>query len=771
MVDVSAKRVLVIGNIEDSVGFIESYCSKKGMECNSIEEGELGEISQGPGYDLYILGLDLTNTEGIYTIEKLAQQEVNNPVILLSSDAGKLTNSAVHFAEREGLTISGVIAPSITEERLSDLFQQALEPQLDETSNIVNEKLACCDLQKEILDGNFSFLYQPQLNLVTKDIVGVECLSRLHTSELGSVSPMEFIPELERKNLITDFTLFMVKASLSELKNICRKKPDLKVAFNISPLSLNNDFFSQVCEIISKSDIEFRNIVLELQEPEAFNLDDGFEKVLMKLKLVGISLSIDGFGSKLVKTKYLNDLPFNELKIDNNYVQEIGQNGSIEAIIRSISDLAENLSYRFVCKGVETKLQMDFLLDQNCVIQQGFLFSKPLTYYELRSFIYDVGHQIEALESGAEPEGVAGKINAAKGEIAWVTRDAGKLGRLYKSMDDNLNNFKLYQLNELSDADYQSLGNAIVVVVDDTVKFPDIFKIFESFPGISILVLYEKSDHHSPKKLFDLGVNEIVEKHVMPLELMHRIFRVIEFKTQITQLDSATKNTNEIAMEAMKQAAHYGNVLEFFKSAISINSVEELLEASIKFFESMGYQVVISFFDNDYMYIRMSAHDGCSELVRRVVNLLRTKGRVHEYDKRLVLNGDSTTIVILNSPEDEFELGRIKDVGAALVDLLGERWCALLEQKALSKISDQISSVLSTAIVDLQEKTDLVLQSFSRQISESFHLLDLSEEQEEYLIRLAKNAITNFSCNDEISALADQMSVIRNVANQRIKRV
>ncbi|UAA40577.1 EAL domain-containing response regulator [Paraneptunicella aestuarii] len=774
MVDVSCKRVLLLGNLDDSIGLVENYFEGTGIQCHRLLQPDTEWMNIDDGYDAFVLGLDMPGIDGVAMLERLAKREIGNPVILMSRMDDVLLESTIRLAKREGLNVAGVLKHPAIEQDFCALMQDVFKTQKSKSQHTSsqdendNSSLnSPIDYKQALNNGHFYLVYQPQVDLENKLVVGVECLSRLSLPEVGDVEPRKFISEMEHSGMISEFTLVAISQALNELKNIARRIADFKISFNISVLSLSEAFFDELCHLVSESGLETHNLVLEVSESSILSLNKHFEKVLIKLRLAGFSLMVDGFGSGLSTLRKMRDLPFSEIKINRKLVNDIGAKKNVESIVSAMIELAQNLSYRIVCEGVEDVKQLTFLQGLKCNVFQGNLLAKPISYYELRSFIYDVANQVDTICLDNTPNNVAERINSADIDVVWVSQNKQVNHRLVTELKNNLTRFQHIQMEQI---DRYQFTHKELLILDETLSLGDITRIIKLSPDSNMLVMYDKFQSRQPITLFELGIMEVIESRVLPLELMHRLIRLIEYSNKIRQIDNANKSSSEMAMEAMKQAAQYGSILDFFKETITIRCHKKLKQKTARFFESMGYHVVVTLFDHDYMHIKMSGLDGCPELVRRVVSLLRERGKVYQYDNRLVFNGKVSSILILNAPKDEFECGRIKDVGAAVVDLLDEKWNQVQEQRALTRISEQLRSILSTSVVDLKEKSSCALESFAQQISQSFHILDLSEEQENFLVNMVKQVMSSMSCEAELQALASRVHEIQNVADEHVGR-
>lgn len=233
-----------------------------------------------------------------------------------------------------------------------------------------------CAMEK----NEFYLHYQPQIELASGKIVGMEVLLRWNNSELGSVSPVDFIPVAEDTGQIVAIGEWVLRTACLQYKEWSAKKiPKLRMAVNLSPRQFGqHNLVEMVRNILIETGIEAANLDLEVTESLMMhNVEDSIEK-MVALKLLGISLSIDDFGTGYSSLNSLQRFPLNILKVDRSFVQEIG-NGSKAVIIRAIVAMAHSLGMSIIAEGVETVDQLNFLRNHHCEEVQGYYFSPPLT--------------------------------------------------------------------------------------------------------------------------------------------------------------------------------------------------------------------------------------------------------------------------------------------------------------------------------------------------------------------------------------------------------
>jgi EAL domain-containing protein (putative c-di-GMP-specific phosphodiesterase class I) len=243
------------------------------------------------------------------------------------------------------------------------------------------EKLSLDTGIHKALDNNeFNLVYQPQINLNTGEIVGVEALLRWEHPEQGTISPSEFIPFAEESGLIIDIGYWVFKSASAELSHWrLAGLPDIRMSINVSARQMmEDDIVENIISIIKDYDLPGQALEIEITENAII---DDMDSVIRKLKALndfGIAIAIDDFGTGYSSLSYLHKLPIQTLKIDRTFLKESRINKGDNTIINTIVAMAKGLNLNVIAEGVETQTQLDYLREIECNEAQGFLFGKPL---------------------------------------------------------------------------------------------------------------------------------------------------------------------------------------------------------------------------------------------------------------------------------------------------------------------------------------------------------------------------------------------------------
>ena len=260
----------------------------------------------------------------------------------------------------------------------SDMTKLALEHMLMKTS-----------LQQAIDNDEFVVYYQPQVNIVTNEIVGIEALVRWQHSEKGLLLPDAFIPLAEETGIIVKIDQFVMKTAMKQIAKWYKEglHPGV-LAVNLSIKQLEcYDFLQKIKERIEKYNFKPQWLELEITEGQMIKKPEEIIHTLAKINDVGINISIDDFGTGYSSLSILKRLPIHRLKIDRSFVRDIPEDEEDVAIVKAIIALAESLNLDLIAEGVETSEQKEFLIDNHCKYVQGYLYSEPLSADEMKRLL------------------------------------------------------------------------------------------------------------------------------------------------------------------------------------------------------------------------------------------------------------------------------------------------------------------------------------------------------------------------------------------------
>lgn len=262
-------------------------------------------------------------------------------------------------------------------------FDPAMQATLLARTELGNE------LRVALQRGQLQLYYQAQINS-EHGLVGAETLLRWQHPERGMVSPAQFIPLAEDNGLIVPIGQWVLEQACAQLKS-WQNHPlasALPLSVNVSARQFRQpDFVEQVRQCLQNSGIDPSQLKLELTESLVLDNVESVIDTMYALKALGVRFSMDDFGTGYSSLSYLKRLPLDQLKIDQSFVRDIVTDPGDAVIVKTIIGMAHNLGLEVIAEGVETEAQRQRLLDYDCRMFQGYLFSRPLPLAEFEALL------------------------------------------------------------------------------------------------------------------------------------------------------------------------------------------------------------------------------------------------------------------------------------------------------------------------------------------------------------------------------------------------
>ncbi len=230
------------------------------------------------------------------------------------------------------------------------------------------------DLRNALTNKEFELHYQPLVNLETNEITSFEALLRWHHPRRGLISPADFIPIAEETGLIVPLGEWVLRTACNETANWPN---DVKVAVNLSPAQLKSrNVVEVVLGALQDSGMSANRLQLEITESVLMHNTFGTLATLHKLRELGVQIAMDDFGTGYSSLSYLRSFPFDKIKIDRSFIQDISNAAEPLAIVHAVAGLAKCLNMVSTAEGVETQQQLETLQNVGCTEMQGYFFSK-----------------------------------------------------------------------------------------------------------------------------------------------------------------------------------------------------------------------------------------------------------------------------------------------------------------------------------------------------------------------------------------------------------
>jgi diguanylate cyclase (GGDEF)-like protein/PAS domain S-box-containing protein len=252
-------------------------------------------------------------------------------------------------------------------------------------------------LRQAVALNQLQLLYQPQVDLQSGQISGMEALLRWQHPELGAVSPVQFIPLAEESGLIIGIGEWVLRRACQDIRHWLDLGITVgHVAVNASPLQFrDNDFVAQLSAALTESQIDPALIYIEVTESALMDNVPRNEAMLKALKELGVKLSLDDFGTGYSSLSYLKRFPFDQVKIDQSFVRDVATNASDHMLVGVIISMAHGFGMKVIAEGVETEAQCEIMRTSICDEIQGYFFSRPIST-EAITELFSEGRQLPA---------------------------------------------------------------------------------------------------------------------------------------------------------------------------------------------------------------------------------------------------------------------------------------------------------------------------------------------------------------------------------------
>jgi diguanylate cyclase (GGDEF)-like protein/PAS domain S-box-containing protein len=244
------------------------------------------------------------------------------------------------------------------------------------------------ELRQAMDEDELMLFFQPQINIATGELTGVETLLRWDHPRYGMVSPDEFITLAEQTGLIRPLTRWVIGKALRQMDRWQQAGLDFGLSINLSPRNIHEAGLARsIAEVLEKRGLRPELLTLEITENAIMTDPDRALAAIRQLKDCGVRLAIDDFGTGYSSLAYLKNLPVDEIKIDRSFVMHMSDDNNDEVIVRSTIDLAHNLGLSVVAEGIESELHLQTLRDLGCDVGQGFHIGHPLGINEFHQWL------------------------------------------------------------------------------------------------------------------------------------------------------------------------------------------------------------------------------------------------------------------------------------------------------------------------------------------------------------------------------------------------
>lgn len=358
-------------------------------------------IARLGGDEFVVLLEDFRHVDEILQITERIQQALERPI--------QLEGTEIFVTASIGIAVGGSHSPATSYQQAAhllrdadtamyrakvsgkgryEIFNPAMHAQAVQRLQLEN------DLRRASERQEFLVHYQPIVCLASQRLLGVEALVRWRHPTRGLVSPAEFIPLAEETGLIVAIDRWVLRSACRQLRRWQDRWPELKDL--ILSVNISGNHFSQpgliecLDEVLQETSINGNSLKIEVTESAVIENPEAARLILEQLQARNVQVCLDDFGTGYSSLSYLHCFPFNVLKIDRSFVQQLVTGQDNREIIRAIISLGLNLNMSVIAEGIETAEQLTQLQAFNCPYGQGYWFSKPLSSEGMAAILQDL---------------------------------------------------------------------------------------------------------------------------------------------------------------------------------------------------------------------------------------------------------------------------------------------------------------------------------------------------------------------------------------------
>jgi PAS domain S-box-containing protein len=382
--------ILVIDDDADIGEFVCATSTAMGFQCIATQDAPTFLEKMGPGTTLILLDLMMPRLDGIELLRELGKQNCKADIVLMSSVGKQTMASAEQLARVLGLSVVGQLHKPFQQAELEEVLQGI--PLAGVRTAVRSNPMFSIqkeDLQNAIVRNEFVVFYQPQINIATRRVVGVEALVRWQQPKRGLIFPDRFIGRMEKFGLIDELGWIVADRGMSDLSKFAQSYGEpCALSLNASVNSLCDLNFPDILLSIARAhQLSPASITIEVTETGIIKELPRTLDILTRLRMKQFKLSIDDFGTGYAMMKQFKTIPATELKIDKCFVQEMMENNRDQIMVQKTIEMGHELGMQVMAEGVETQQQMDFLSLHDCDGAQGYLFSRPIPTTEMERWL------------------------------------------------------------------------------------------------------------------------------------------------------------------------------------------------------------------------------------------------------------------------------------------------------------------------------------------------------------------------------------------------
>jgi EAL domain-containing protein (putative c-di-GMP-specific phosphodiesterase class I) len=388
----AAKQIILVVDDDGEVGeFVCAVAQGMGYQCTATTDATTFLEKLAADITLVLLDLMMPGMDGIELLRLLGKRRCKAGIVLMSAVGKRIVESAEQLALVLDLSVVGHLQKPFLLGELEAVLQRFPAPEASPAVHPIHLfAIQKPELQGAIEHNEFVVYYQPQVDIKTGCVSGVEALVRWQHPKRGLIFPESFIGRMEKFGLIDELGWIVANCGMSEVGQFANGDgKTLKLSLNASVNSLRDLNFPDILvSIAKKHGVSPEDVTIEITETGLIREPVRTLDILTRLRMKKVKLSIDDFGAGYAMMQQFRNIPATELKIDKSFVQQMMDNDRDRIMVQKTIEMGHELGLQVMAEGVETQEQLDLLRSNGCDSAQGYLFSRPIPAGEMVNWLH-----------------------------------------------------------------------------------------------------------------------------------------------------------------------------------------------------------------------------------------------------------------------------------------------------------------------------------------------------------------------------------------------
>ncbi len=533
------------------------------------------------------------------------------------------------------------------------------------------------------------------------------------------------MPVVKRLGMLSSLTQIIIRQVADDWNLLQLMKMDVDVSINVElELFSEQEVLQEIVELMRSTAMPLQNLKVDLVIDESVDISDAVKQGVQFLRDNGVGFSLDLRPGLEITETNIKALMVEEIKLSRGFFAD---NTNKQSLLK-YQGMAHELGLHLSAIGVETGEEVSRLLAFDVDYGQGYLFGRPVAIQRLS----DESSSEEVLDNNALNILVIEKGQYCRKLLSGVIPDSYQVSYV----DNEKGALQLFE---------ETSPNIIIAEVDDASS--PLFTLLSEYHQLdqdglfSVIFVSGQVDADLHLKVFESNGFALLDKAAPIVEFISSINRAVFIQKKHKDLQLKAQESSELALQSMKDASQYGDIVQLMKK-ISVAADESRMARHLfRYMENRGLHCAIVFRDKNSLMDFDSSHVSCTPTELNVFEILNNKGRLYEFGKRLIVNSEPISFLIKNMPANSMERGQIRDYVAVIIECMEARYRSILQGRAVEAVLQDLVSISQDAISSVElagNKKKSMLHALNAEISMSFHVLDLTVEQEEFL----KNLVT-----------------------------